>query len=556
MRFVLVPTLLCVALAAPSCCWSKWGDVKTGCGGYPAGGKGGYCNTDFTKKCSGSAGCPATPVPTPAPTPPGPTPPPTPAPPVTAPPVPHHPPAPAHAPLPEKNSQEVLGWLENWGPDVSCWNSNIPFTCNMGCLKGGPFLRDTTPYSTINYGFALLGKHPNSSQVGCGTRWAEGPCPAWDGQNIYLADAAKADSIAVNSATNINQVSSGIVVIADVVRMARMHPAGPKRAKITLGGWSDYARFGNAANGVKAAKLIGKLVAYTFADGIDLDLEHLRPYSGMGDEFGGLIAFISQVRLEFDQITKNWAATANARIKALTQQFHQKCGRCAAVTRHWFVTNINHLKEVAANPAPHLEISWTTRFNAFVNPDDKFNYLMPDSAVPDVAFETDNEGSDFYPQVAHIVDTVNIMAYDEGSIKGKPIKLNFATILDNFAKYGNVSRSKINMGFEPGPQAAHGKWEGADVDKAAATEIAQKKTGGGVALWAINPSPSKFSNASRLCPVVGQAMNDIIKPVFAYGKAPNFTKCGSDGMWPGMALSSASTNNHLKAMAWPEEIII
>jgi hypothetical protein len=196
--------------------------------------------------------------------------------------------------------------------------------------------------------------------------------------------------------------------------------------------------------------------------------------------------------------------------------------------RHWFVTNINHLKEVAANPAPVLEISWTTRFNAFVPADNKFNYLMPDSAVPKVAFETDNEGKDFFPQVAHIVDTVNIMAYDEGSINGKPIKLNFATILDNFAKYGNVSRSKINMGFEPGPQAAHGKWEGAEVDEAAATEIAQKKTGGGVALWAINPSPSKFSNASRLCPMVGKAMNEIIKPTFAYGKAANFTKCGSD----------------------------
>merc|ERR1711861_111390 len=81
------------------------------------------------------------------------------------------------------------------------------------------------------------------------------------------------------------------------------------------------------------------------------------------------------------------------------------------------------------------------------------------------------------PQVAHIVDTVNIMAYDEGSINGKPIKLNFTTILDNFATYGNVTRSKINMGFEPGPQAAHGKWEGGETDEAAAREIAQKHIG-------------------------------------------------------------------------------
>jgi len=428
-----------------------------------------------------------------------------------------------------------LGWLENWGPDVSWWDQNRPGNCAMGCLKGRPFLRDTAPYSTLNYGFALLGREPNAAQVGCGTNKPKGPCPAWDGQNIYLAAASKADSIAVNSATNIDQVSSSIIGIADVVRMARMHPAGPKRAKITLGGWSDYARIGTAANGVKAAKLMGKLVAYTFADGVDIDMEHLRPYSRLGDEFGALIAFISQLRLELDQITENWSKTATARMNALTKQLHQKGRHCTAQCHHWYMTNINHLKELAANPAPHLEISWTTRFNAFLPPDNKWNYLMPDSAKPDVPFETDDEGRDFYPQVAHIVDTVNIMAYDEGSINGKPIKLNFTTILDNFANYGNVTRSKINMGFEPGPQAAHGKWEGEETDEAAAKDIAQKHTGGGVALWAINPTPTKFSNASRLCPVAAQAMKDIIKPSYAFGQAANFTKCGPDGMWPGMA---------------------
>merc|ERR1719333_209567 len=128
-------------------------------------------------------------------------------------------------------------------------------------------------------------------------------------------------SIAVDSSTNIQDVSPSIVAIADVVRMARMHPSGPKRVKITLGGWSDYARLGTAENGVKAAKLMGKLVAYTFADGVDIDMEHLTPYSGYGDEFGALIAFITQLRQEFDQIEKDWAKTANARKTALAAQF-------------------------------------------------------------------------------------------------------------------------------------------------------------------------------------------------------------------------------------------
>jgi len=37
-------------------------------------------------------------------------------------------------------------------------------------------------------------------------------------------------------------------------------PNGPKRAKITLGGWSDYARLATVANAQKAAKLIAKAV--------------------------------------------------------------------------------------------------------------------------------------------------------------------------------------------------------------------------------------------------------------------------------------------------------
>merc|ERR1719247_882606 len=91
-----------------------------------------------------------------------------------------------------------------------------------------------------------------------------------------------------------------IIAIADVVRMARMHPSGPKRTKITLGGWSDYARIGSAENGVKLGKLMAKFVAYTFADGIDIDMEHLSPYNRMGDEYGGLVAFVSTLRSEFD----------------------------------------------------------------------------------------------------------------------------------------------------------------------------------------------------------------------------------------------------------------
>merc|ERR1719183_2587846 len=120
-------------------------------------------------------------------------------------------------------------------------------------------------------------------------------------------------SIAVDSSTSIDEASPSIVAIAEVVRMARMHPSGPKRVKITLGGWSDYARLNSAENGAKAAKLMAKLVAYTFADGVDIDMEHLTPYATMGDEFGGFISFVTTLRSEFDTVAANWGTTAKAR---------------------------------------------------------------------------------------------------------------------------------------------------------------------------------------------------------------------------------------------------
>jgi len=403
----------------------------------------------------------------------------------------------------------------------------------MGCLKPENFLDKITPFSTINYGFAFLAKLPNPDQVGCGTKSPAGPCLEWDGESVYLAKASMQGSIAVNSATTIDEASPSIVAIADVVRMGRMHPSGPKRVKITLGGWSDYARIGSAENGVKLAKLMGKFVAYTFADGVDIDMEHLTPYSGYADEFGGLIAFITQLREEFGQVSRDWAKNANARKNALKAQFAKLESWKKTTIAPWFNTNMKHLDELAAHGAPHLEISWTTRFNAFLPKDNVWNYLMPDSPKPNssFSFETDNEGLKFWPQVAHIVDTVNIMAYDAGSSAG-PLKLNFTTILDNFAKYGNVTRSKINMGFEPGEQSGAGNWEGEELDEATATDIKKKHTGGGVAQWAVNPDPSQHPKAATLCAKQAKSMKQILQPPFGFGNAPNYTKCGADGLWP------------------------
>lgn len=416
----------------------------------------------------------------------------------------------------------------------------MPGNCLMGCFKPQPFLDQIAPYTSINYGFSFLTKVPDPDQVGCGTDKPEGLCPEWDAENVYLAKAAMQGSVAVSASTNINDVSPSIVSVGEVVRMGRMHPSGPKRVKITLGGWSDYARLGSPENGAKAAKLMAKFVAYTFADGVDIDMEHLTPYSAYDDEFGALISFIETLRAEFDQVTKDWAKNAVARKAALQAQLAKLQPWQKKEVQAFFDTSMKYLDEVAANDPPHLEISWTTRFNAFLPEDNKWNYLMPDSPKPNssFSFETDNEGLKFWPQVAHIVDTVNIMAYDAGSSAG-PLKLNFSTILNNFAKYGNVTPGKINMGFEPGEQSGAGAWEGADIDNAAATEIKQKKTAGGVAQWAVNPDPTQHPKAAPACQTQAKKMADILKPVFAYGKAPNYTKCGPDGMWPATPAAEA-----------------
>ena len=315
----------------------------------------------------------------------------------------------------------------------------------MGCFSAAPYLEKITPYSSVNYGFSFLTKLPDPDQVGCGTDKPAGPCPAWDGENVYLAKASMQGSIAVSSSTTIEEASPSIVAIAEVVRMARMHPSGPKRAKITLGGWSDYARLDNAANGAKAAKLMAKLVAYTFADGVDIDMEHLTPYATMGDEFGAFISFVTTLRSEFTTVAANWVSTATARQTAMAAAVGKLEPWQQKEVAAFYNTSHNYLNEVIANGPPHLEISWTTRFNAFLPPDDVWNYLLPDSPKPNKTYETDNEGQKLWPQVGGFIDTVNIMAYDAGSSAG-PLKLNFTTILDNFAKYHKLVRSKSRGG--------------------------------------------------------------------------------------------------------------
>merc|ERR1711935_821527 len=115
----------------------------------------------------------------------------------------------------------------------------------------------------------------------------------------------------------------------------------------------------------------------------------------MGEEWAGLIAFVSTLRSEFDgDVSKNWVATANARRTAMAAQIKKLAPWQQKEVANFYNTSDKYLVEVAANGAPHLEISWTTRFNAFLPKDNVWNYLMPDSPKPNASghFESDNEG--------------------------------------------------------------------------------------------------------------------------------------------------------------------
>jgi len=432
---------------------------------------------------------------------------------------------------------EVLGYLEDW-VNVKWWDNNIPGNCVMGCFEPAPYITSLTPYSSVNYGFTFLTENPSPDQVSCSNApnasGNSGPCPVWDGQAIYLARASTQGSAAITVSTT--SPTPGIVSIGESSRMAKMHPDGPKRFKICLGGWSDFAAVGTTENAVAIAKLMGQLVLWTFADGVDLDFEHLTPFATIpgDDEFTAYNALVKELRNQLDTVVKpQWSTFAQTRKAQLQAEYNGLQPWQQSEMRPYYQTNMNFMDEVARNGPPYFEISWTTRFNAFLPPSNPRNYLLPTSPIPNVTFATDNEGAKIWPQSGQYFDTANIMAYDAGTDAG-PLQLNFTTIMENFASYGNVPKSKISIGFEPGEQAGGGKWEGMDADKAWAT-YAEQNGYLGAFVWAVNPSPTSNPQGSTLAPQLANNLNQIMRPTWRWGPAPNYTKCDpTTGNWPGM----------------------
>ena len=71
------------------------------------------------------------------------------------------------------------------------------------------------------------------------------------------------------------------------------------------------------------------------------------------------------------------------------------------------------------------------------------------------------------------------------------------------------------IGYEPGEQAAGGKWEGNKTDLAVAEWVAANHFGGAF-IWAINPSPTTNPDGAQLAPRLATAIAGALKPGWPY----------------------------------------
>jgi len=417
---------------------------------------------------------------------------------------------------------QTTGYYENWN-NVIWWNDNTPGRCFTGCPAEDEVAELIKPYTNVIYSFVTLSNTIDYEYHSCEycklleTNTETGHphdvcCPEWDGKSLYNAkfkkingdqysgrgEGARVISVEdlkrIDPVTNVNSNpqgmsrGNGVINVGEFCRMARDQD---KACIVAIGGWSDWARIGTIENAEKVAEFIAELALWSFADGIDLDFEHLYEFEKISPGEEKAFAHMTvKIREQLDgYVLQNWRSAIESRLAWLSSsnaapwgEFHEK--------------QKTYLETLLARPTPkRLALSFTTRFNAFAPEDDPWNFLTKDSPVPDVPYSSHNEGARVWPTIKDAIDYVNIMAYDAGSDAG-PLILDFVQIAKNF-EAGGVPRHKIVMGYEPvgngkvggrpfdNSQAGGGIWEGPEVDLAAAKALAEMCFGGGM-FWALN----------------------------------------------------------------------
>jgi hypothetical protein len=197
-----------------------------------------------------------------------------------------------------------------------------------------------------------------------------------------------------------------------------------KRCILSVGAHSDSSSIGDLNNAKRLAFLVARLVRFTFADGVELNFNHIHDhaayYRGANstDEVGAFVAFIKYLRAEFDALEPLWETHARTDLAWL-----QRAAPSAAGTGDdYYSKNIRYLETFLSKvadpaearrawamhsrdkhspkPSPyHLSIVWDVRPDAFVPHTDPVNFAF----VEDLA-ETDTSVHTHASSGSHVED--------------------------------------------------------------------------------------------------------------------------------------------------------
>jgi hypothetical protein len=284
--------------------------------------------------------------------------------------------------------------------DVILWDEGVPGFCAARCLKEEELRSRLIGHAAIVVANVMLSRSPTADQRVCEEAHA---CPVWDGRGLYLqsfwpnpppfyllvTDDMPAPYDPLSCCSSMNEYigkSPGLVSIRETCRIAHQieDVGGRKRCIISLGGWGDWAAIGTEENARRIARLLARLVRYTFADGVDLNFDHLSLMAhieGREEEHALLAVLAGELRARLDEVSSQVYVDAaqdyfwfNRTLLSLQQSEAAAAGAEPAGSRY-LAANMAHMQVVLASGVPRrVSISWTTRINAFVPDSAHANY--------------------------------------------------------------------------------------------------------------------------------------------------------------------------------------
>ncbi|WP_442902171.1 glycosyl hydrolase family 18 protein [Francisella sp. 19S2-10] len=345
---------------------------------------------------------------------------------------------------PIEAGKKVIGYWENWKPGVKSGN-----------FEGSA--EEIAPYTHVLYSFLTLDTLPSP----------ESPRDIkWNGDyiNESMAGADTLEVMGNYKNSYDNNYNWQRVRIDSLINLAHENNG---KFIWAIGGWSDLQQtisdnqIDNFVNQVIELLKLG-------GDGVDFDWEHLSQLAN------------GKPNPNKDQQLATLAKT----MKTLRERLD-------------------------AEGMQDKQIGYTTRFNAFFESSKAHGFTGD--------FNSDGEGlaiekwlEDHGSSLNNVVNWVNIMAYDvgpESMPNGETWTPEvFKDVLSSFAKY--VNPNLVVLGFEPGGQAAGGKWEGMDIDKEMINYVADNNYGGSM-FWAINQHAMGTASTYYQNVVTGNNVHDL-----------------------------------------------